>query len=346
MVEDGCRAPARSRARLASRASSARARRRPRSPRGCATWAEVEELPVADGGEGTAEVLYAARGGRWHEVTVQDAFGRPRLARVARAAGRDGSRRGGGGDSARPGAARPARGVEPGLRRADLPPAARPCAVRLPGRHGDGRRRGGACARCSSGCPRRPGRVRRRRARSATPRACSGRRRAPTPAQVELLEARLLALPELRPYADLPGAGAAGGLGAALAALGAELVPGAELVLDAIGIRSARGRPRRHRGGDGRRARPRREGPCGRRAPVPRGGRSLRRLRRPRRRAAARGGDGRASRATRRARREDLVRSATAWRSRRGGLAPRSCRGPRRASRGRSGRAPRRAARA
>ena len=56
------------------------------------------------------------------------------------------------------------------------------------------------------------------------------------PEQVELLEARLLALPELRPYADVPGAGAAGGLGAALAALGAELVPGAELVLDAMGF--------------------------------------------------------------------------------------------------------------
>ena len=55
-------------------------------------------------------------------------------------------------------------------------------------------------------------------------------------AQVELLEARLLALAELRPYAELPGAGAAGGLGAALAALGAELVPGAELVLDAMGF--------------------------------------------------------------------------------------------------------------
>lgn len=54
--------------------------------------------------------------------------------------------------------------------------------------------------------------------------------------QVALLEARLLALPELQPYAQLPGSGAAGGLGAALAALGAELVPGGELVLDAMGF--------------------------------------------------------------------------------------------------------------
>src|SRR5262249_3775121 len=38
------------------------------------------------------------------------------------------------------------------------------------------------------------------------------------------------------PFADVPGAGAAGGLGAALAALGAVLVPGADLVLELIGF--------------------------------------------------------------------------------------------------------------
>ncbi len=40
-----------------------------------------------------------------------------------------------------------------------------------------------------------------------------------------------------RPYAELPGSGAAGGLGAALASIGAELVSGAAFVLDAIGFR-------------------------------------------------------------------------------------------------------------
>jgi len=44
---------------------------------------------------------------------------------------------------------------------------------------------------------------------------------------------------QLRPYADLPGAGAAGGIGAALAALGADLVSGAELVLEQVGFRDA-----------------------------------------------------------------------------------------------------------
>jgi glycerate 2-kinase len=42
---------------------------------------------------------------------------------------------------------------------------------------------------------------------------------------------------ELRPAADLAGGGAAGGLGAALAVLGATLVPGAEVVLGALGFR-------------------------------------------------------------------------------------------------------------
>jgi glycerate 2-kinase len=46
----------------------------------------------------------------------------------------------------------------------------------------------------------------------------------------EVLAERLRGLP------DVPGAGAAGGLGGAFAALGAELVPGAKLVLDEIGF--------------------------------------------------------------------------------------------------------------
>ena len=58
-----------------------------------------------------------------------------------------------------------------------------------------------------------------------------------TPEQVELLEGRLAAMSELAPYAELPGAGAAGGLGAALAALGAELVPGAREVLARLRFR-------------------------------------------------------------------------------------------------------------
>ena len=58
-----------------------------------------------------------------------------------------------------------------------------------------------------------------------------------TPEQLPELERRLLSDVRLEPYRDVPGAGAAGGLGAALASLGAELVEGAPLVLDLIRFR-------------------------------------------------------------------------------------------------------------
>ena len=61
-----------------------------------------------------------------------------------------------------------------------------------------------------------------------------GPQKGASPDHVVELERRLAADEELRPYARLPGAGAAGGLGAALAALGAELVPGAPSVLDLV----------------------------------------------------------------------------------------------------------------
>ncbi|HEY5059867.1 MAG TPA: glycerate kinase [Gaiellaceae bacterium] len=56
------------------------------------------------------------------------------------------------------------------------------------------------------------------------------------PAQVAELEARFRAFARLAPYAELPGSGAAGGLGAALASLGAKLAPGAATVLDLVGF--------------------------------------------------------------------------------------------------------------
>jgi glycerate 2-kinase len=58
-----------------------------------------------------------------------------------------------------------------------------------------------------------------------------------TPEQLPELERRLLASAALEPYRDVPSAGAAGGLGAALAYLGGELVEGAPLVLELIGFR-------------------------------------------------------------------------------------------------------------
>jgi glycerate kinase len=62
------------------------------------------------------------------------------------------------------------------------------------------------------------------------------RQKGASPEQVEELERRLAAAEELRPFAELCGAGAAGGLGAALAAFGAELVAGADYVVEAVGL--------------------------------------------------------------------------------------------------------------
>src|SRR5262245_2295428 len=67
-----------------------------------------------------------------------------------------------------------------------------------------------------------------------------GPQKGASPEQIAMLETRFRALTELEPYAEVPGSGAAGGLGAALAALGAELVAGAPAVLDLIGF-NARG---------------------------------------------------------------------------------------------------------
>jgi glycerate kinase len=63
-----------------------------------------------------------------------------------------------------------------------------------------------------------------------------GPQKGATPELVAVLEERFRADERLAPYAELPGSGAAGGLGAALASLGAELVPGADAVLDLVGF--------------------------------------------------------------------------------------------------------------
>jgi glycerate kinase len=67
-----------------------------------------------------------------------------------------------------------------------------------------------------------------------------GPQKGATPEQVAELEARFRADARLAPFAALPGSGAAGGLGAALASLGAELVPGAGAILDLVGFDPAR----------------------------------------------------------------------------------------------------------
>jgi glycerate 2-kinase len=204
----------------------------------------AEELPLGDGGEGTGQALAAALGGEWRAVTVVDALGRPVEARFlllpdGRAVVESAEAIGLGRLSRDE--LDPVRASSEGLGELLLAAAdagAREIVVTL-----------GGSATVDGGEGLRRALAGRSLDRVALRAACDvtnpllGRRGAArvfgpqkgaTPAQVEELERRLAGMEELRPFAELPGAGAAGGLGAALAALGAELVPGIELVLEAV----------------------------------------------------------------------------------------------------------------
>ena len=205
---------------------------------GLRSWAEVDELPVADGGEGTLDAIHAALGGEWHDTEVPDAFGRPRVARwlelptgvaaveAAEAIPLDPQR-------LDPFAAS-SRGLGELI---DAVGQRRELLVCLGGTANvDG---GAGLLEVLDELPA-PTRV-----------ACDvdvplvdaarlfAQQKGASSEEVVELERRLLALPRLAPYADLPGAGSAGGLGAALASLGAELIPGAPLVLDLVGFDAA-----------------------------------------------------------------------------------------------------------
>jgi glycerate kinase len=209
---------------------------------------DAHEVPLGDGGEGTADALCAALGGEWRTTRVSDALGRPVEARwlllpdgraVVESAQAIGLWR------LRPDERDPMRASSEGLGellRAAMDAGPREVIVTLGGSATvDG---GAGLRRALRG--RRTDRVRLRAAcdvRSPLlgPHGAArvfGPQKGATPQQVEELERRLGAMAELRPYAELPGAGAAGGLGAALVALGATLEPGSELVLDAVGLRA------------------------------------------------------------------------------------------------------------
>lgn len=204
---------------------------------------DIAVVPLADGGEGTAAALLAARGGEWRTCTVHDALGRPRQARfallsdgeaaldVAEACGRQtvadlppdalGASSFGAGEliaaAVRAGARRITIGVGgtastdggAGLRAALVDAAAgielvAALDVENPLLGSDGAA------------------------------AVYGPQKGATPAQVAELERRLAAL-ELD-TADRPGAGAGGGIGAMLMALHARAVRGAELVAGLAGL--------------------------------------------------------------------------------------------------------------
>jgi glycerate 2-kinase len=194
--------------------------------------AEAEELPVADGGEGTAEALWLALGGDWHESEVHDAFGRRWRARWLRLP-----------DGTAVVEAAAAIPLDP-LRLDPLEASSRgfgelvvavlghePAALLLAL---------GGTATMDAGT----GFLELVRELPVPARvACDvtatlaeaprlfGPQKGAGPEEIVELERRFAAFPD-----PGPGGGAAGGLGAALASLGAVLVPGASLVLDAVGF--------------------------------------------------------------------------------------------------------------
>ena len=206
---------------------------------------EADELPVADGGEGTAAVIHAALGGSRRRAVVPGALGAPveaewlllddgtAVVESAQAIGLP---------ALEPDELDPLRASSRGLGELLLAALAERPSSLLVCIGGTATVDGGAGLRAVVGTRLRevPLRI-----------ACDvrnpllgergaarvfGPQKGADAAATEMLEARLAALTELAPYRDLPGAGAGGGLGAALAALGGELVEGAELVLDMIGF--------------------------------------------------------------------------------------------------------------
>jgi glycerate 2-kinase len=212
---------------------------------------EAEELPVADGGEGTAEVFAAALGGEWRAAAASDPLGRPVEARylvlddgsaVVEAAEAVGLRLLG------PDELDPLAASSRGLGELLLAIAGEASGPILVGLGDTAIVDGGAGLLAVVGeklgrrelevlCDVRNPLLGERGAARAF-----GPQKGASPEQVEQLERRLAAMDELRPYAEVPGAGAAGGLGAALASLGGRLLPGAEVVLARIDFASqARG---------------------------------------------------------------------------------------------------------
>jgi glycerate 2-kinase len=208
---------------------------------------EAEELPVADGGEGTAEVIAASRGGEWRAAAVSDPLGRTVEARylvledggaVVEAAEAIGLRRVGTEERD------PLRASSRGLGELLLAAAENAAGELLVGLGDTATVDGGMGLREVVG-----DRLAGRKLRALCdvrnplhgPRGAArafGPQKGADPAMVDELERRLADMDWLRPFAALPGAGAAGGLGAALAALGAELDAGAEHVLELLAFRA------------------------------------------------------------------------------------------------------------
>jgi glycerate kinase len=212
-----------------------------------AAGVDAEELPVADGGEGTAEVFAAALGGEWRSTAVSGPLGAQTVARylvledggaVVEAAEAIGLR------LVRDRPLDPLSATSRGLGELMALVARETSGSILVGLGDTATVDGGAGLLEAVGeelggrdvqvlCDVRSPLLGERGAARAF-----GPQKGASPAQVDELERRLSEMDVLRPFAQLPGAGAAGGLGAALASLGARLVPGAQLVLERIDFRA------------------------------------------------------------------------------------------------------------
>lgn len=190
----------------------------------------ADRMPVADGGEGTLDALCS----RFETAETVDAFGRPRIARAGVL--EDGTR-----------VVEAAEAIPLDPSRLDvLAASSRGLGLWLAG-YGDSPLvvTVGGTATMDAGAgllevlDRLPGPTRVLCDVATTlydaPRLF-GPQKGATPQQVAELEACFRRDERLAPFANLPGSGAAGGLGAALASLGAELVPGADAVLDLLGF--------------------------------------------------------------------------------------------------------------
>ena len=199
---------------------------------GLREWSEVDELPVADGGDGTLDVLQPVLRADWREAEVEDAFGRLRRARWLHLPTGEAAVEAAEAIPLDPERLDPIAASSRGFGML-IRAVGRPTHLHV-GLGGTANVDGGAGllevldelpAPTSVACD------------VDVPLADAVRlfaaQKGATPEQLPELEARLA---PLAAYAELPGAGAAGGLGAALASLGAELVPGAGLVLDLLGF--------------------------------------------------------------------------------------------------------------
>jgi glycerate 2-kinase len=199
---------------------------------GLREWSDADELPVADGGEGTLDVLQPVLRAEWRTADVHDAFGRARRARWLQLPTGEAAVAAAEVIPLDPERLDPTAASSRGLGEL-IAAVGRPTHLHV-GLGGTANVDGGAgLLEVVDELP------------APTTVACDvdvslvdavrifARQKGATRAQLPELEARLQ---PLAAYADLPGAGAAGGLGAAFASLGAHLLPGAQLVLDLLGF--------------------------------------------------------------------------------------------------------------